>query len=40
MLDQCGVKGIQNKFLPCSEKYGSGAQEKGSTRRAEQKIAT
>lgn len=38
MLDRCGVKKIENKFLARSRKHGSGAQEKGSTGRTEQRI--
>lgn len=40
MLDQCTrVKEIQNKLLVSNKKYRSGAQEKGSTGRAEHRIA-
>lgn len=38
MLDQCGVKEIQKKFLASSKKYVPGAKEKGSTGNAEQRI--
>ena len=38
MLDWCVVKEIQNQFLASRKKYGSGAKEKGSTGRAEQRI--
>lgn len=38
MLDQCGVKEIQKKILASSKKYVPGAQEKGSTGNAEQRI--